>query len=91
VKVAFLAFFDAGEPAAATCHAPWVLIEAGVLPRRTVTFWPSLPTDLRVAGDTWVDEAVHLCTAGPNTLMTSRAPDDLPAFDEALARVLRHL
>jgi protease I len=106
VKVAFLAAPQGTEqrsltnpwqavheagPAAAICHAPGVLIEAGVLPRRIVTSWPSLRTDLRIAGDTWVDEPVHLCTAGPNTLMTSRAPDDLPAFDDALATVLRHL
>jgi protease I len=85
------AFFDAGKPVAAICHAPWLLIETGVLPGRTLTSWPSLRTDLRNAGATWVDEPVHLCTAGPNTLISSRSPDDLPAFDDALATVLRHL
>jgi protease I len=84
-------FFDRGRPVAAICHAPWTLIEADVVRGRTLTSWPSLRTDLRNAGATWVDEPVHLCTAGPNTLISSRSPDDLPAFDDALATVLRHL
>ncbi|MDL4770941.1 MULTISPECIES: type 1 glutamine amidotransferase domain-containing protein [Thermomonosporaceae] len=86
--VAFVkAFFDAGKPVAAICHAPWTLIEAGVVRGRTLTSWPSLRTDLRNAGATWVDEAVQICESGPNTLLTSRRPDDLDAFGEAAVRV----
>lgn len=75
-------FFDSGKPVAAICHAPWLLIEAGVVDGRTVTSWPSLRTDLTNAGATWVDEPVQVCTGGPNTLVTSRKPDDLDAFNE---------
>ena len=70
------AFFEAGKPVAAICHAPWTLIEAGVVDGRTLTSWPSLQTDLRNAGAEWVDEEVHV-DAG---LVTSRNPDDLDAF-----------
>ena len=70
------AFFEAGKPVAAICHAPWTLIEADVVDGRTVTSWPSLKTDLRNAGANWVDEEVHT-DAG---LVTSRMPDDLDAF-----------
>jgi protease I len=70
------AFFEAGKPVAAICHAPWTLIEAGVVEGRTLTSWPSLQTDIRNAGGTWVDEEVHT-DAG---LVTSRKPDDLEAF-----------
>lgn len=70
------AFFTAGKPVAAICHGPWTLIDAGVVHGRTLTSWPSLRTDLRNAGATWVDEEVHV-DAG---LVTSRKPDDLPAF-----------
>ncbi|MGW0809160.1 type 1 glutamine amidotransferase domain-containing protein [Nonomuraea sp. NPDC002799] len=76
-------FFDAGKPVASICHAPWTLIEADVVRGRTVTSWPSLRTDLRNAGATWVDQEVVICTAGPNTLVTSRKPDDLQAFCQA--------
>jgi protease I len=84
--VAFVrAFFEAGKPVAAICHAPWTLVEADVVKGRTVTSWPSVQTDLRNAGATWVDEQVISDTAGPNVLITSRKPDDLPAFcDEAV-------
>ncbi|MFJ8046027.1 type 1 glutamine amidotransferase domain-containing protein [Kitasatospora sp. NPDC096147] len=78
------AFFRAGKPVAAICHAPWTLIEADVVRGRTLTSWPSLRTDLANAGATWVDEPVRVCTDGPNTLVTSRKPDDLPAFGDAL-------
>ncbi|GAA0478982.1 type 1 glutamine amidotransferase domain-containing protein [Streptomyces sp. NPDC046215] len=82
--VAFVkGFFDAGKPVAAICHAPWTLIEADVVRGRTLTSWPSLRTDLRNAGATWVDEQVKVCTGGPNSLITSRKPDDLKAFCEA--------
>ncbi|MEV4114257.1 type 1 glutamine amidotransferase domain-containing protein [Nonomuraea sp. NPDC049695] len=77
------AFFDAGKPVAAICHAPWTLVEADVVRGRTVTSWPSLQTDLRNAGATWVDQEVMVCTGGPNTLVTSRKPDDLKAFCQA--------
>ncbi|MBK3564812.1 MULTISPECIES: type 1 glutamine amidotransferase domain-containing protein [unclassified Streptomyces] len=77
-------FFDLGRPVAAICHAPWTLVEAGVVPGRTLTSWPSLRTDIENAGGTWVDEQVRVCDDGPNTLVTSRKPDDLKAFCEAL-------
>jgi protease I len=76
-------FFDAGKPVAAICHAPWTLIEADVVRNRTTTSWPSLRTDLRNAGATWVDQEVVICEGGPNTLVTSRKPDDLKAFCQA--------
>jgi protease I len=79
--VAFVrGFFDAGKPVAAICHAPWTLIEAGVVRGRKVTSWPSLQTDLRNAGATWVDREVVV----DNGLVTSRKPDDLPAFNRKL-------
>ncbi|PSK86538.1 protease I [Murinocardiopsis flavida] len=82
--VAFVrAFFDAGLPVAAICHAPWTLIEAGVVANRTLTSYPSLRTDIVNAGGTWVDEAVCVDDKGPNTLVTSRNPNDLPQFDAA--------
>ena len=71
------AFFKEHKPVAAICHAPWTLIEAGVLEGRTITSWPSLQTDLRNAGATWVDEEVVV----DQGLVTSRNPDDLPAFN----------
>jgi protease I len=74
------AFFDAGKPVAAICHAPWLLAEADVVRGRTLTSWPSLRTDLTNAGALWRDEEVQVCEAGPNTLVTSRKPADLPAF-----------
>jgi deglycase len=67
---------EAGKPVGAICHGPWTLVEAGVLEGRTVTSWPSLKTDIRNAGGSWVDEEVHV-DAG---LVTSRKPDDLEAF-----------
>jgi deglycase len=72
--------FAAGRPAAVICHAPWTLVEAGLVRDRTLTSWPSLQTDIRNAGGIWVDARVRVCTAGPNVLVTSRKPDDLPAF-----------
>jgi protease I len=74
------AFFDAGKPVAVICHGPWTLVEADVVRDRTLTSWPSLQTDIRNAGGTWVDEEVKVCTSGPNTLISSRKPDDLKAF-----------
>ncbi len=78
------AFFDAGKPVAAICHAPWTLVEAGVVRGRRMTSWPSLQTDLRNAGAEWVDEEVVVDTSGASTLVTSRKPDDLKAFNAAL-------
>ena len=79
--VAFVtSFFDAGKPVAAICHAPWVLIEAGVVKGRRMTSWPSLQTDLRNAGAEWVDEEVVV----DGNLITSRNPDDLDAFGAAI-------
>jgi protease I len=69
-------FFEQKKPVAAICHGPWVLVEADVLRGRTITSWPSLQTDVRNAGGTWVDEQVHV----DNGLVTSRKPDDLDAF-----------
>lgn len=79
-------FFDDGKPVAAICHAPWTLIEADVLRGRTLTSWPSLQTDIRNAGGDWVDEQVVVCDAAPSTLVTSRKPDDLEAFNAALVK-----
>jgi protease I len=77
--VAFVrGFFEAGKPVAAICHAPWTLVEADVVRGRTLTSWPSLETDIRNAGGDWVDEEVHV----DEGLVTSRKPDDLPAFCE---------
>ena len=75
--VAFVrSIFEQGKPIAAICHGPWLLVEADVVRHRTVTSWPSLQTDLRNAGATWVDQEV-VCDEG---IVTSRRPDDLPAF-----------
>jgi protease I len=74
------AFFDAGKPVAVICHGPWTLVEADVLGGRTITSWPSVATDITNAGGSWVDEEVVVCTEGPNTLISSRKPDDLKAF-----------
>jgi protease I len=73
-------FFEAGKPVAVICHGPWTLVEADVVEGRRITSWPSVQTDLRNAGADWVDEEVVVCTGGPNTLISSRKPDDLPAF-----------
>jgi deglycase len=74
------AFFEAGKPVAAICHGPWTLVEADVVRGRTLTSWPSLKTDIENAGGEWVDEEVHV-DAG---LVSSRKPDDLPAFCDKL-------
>jgi protease I len=74
------AMFAAGRPVAAICHAPWTLIEADVVRGRTLTSWPSLRTDIRNAGGSWLDEQVVVCSSGPNVLVTSRKPDDLDVF-----------
>lgn len=75
--------FDAGKPVAVICHGAWILVEAGVLHGRTLTSWPSLKTDLHNAGASWVDEEVRV----DGQMVSSRKPDDLPAF----CRELVHL
>ncbi|HEU5485947.1 MAG TPA: type 1 glutamine amidotransferase domain-containing protein [Microlunatus sp.] len=79
-------FVESGRPVAAICHAPWTLIEADVVRGRRITSWPSLQTDLRNAGAEWVD--AELVTDG--NLITSRKPDDLPAFIGALLEAVNH-
>jgi protease I len=79
--------FENGKPAAIICHGPWILVEADLVRGRTLTSWPSLRTDIRNAGGNWVDAEVQVCEAGPNTLVTSRKPDDLPAFNSSLIEV----
>ena len=79
--VAFVkAFFEAGKPVASICHGPWTLIEAGVVKGVTLTSWPSLQTDLRNAGANWVDQEV----VTDKGLVTSRKPDDIPAFSKKI-------
>ncbi len=78
------AFVESGRPVAAICHASWSLIEADVLRGRTLTSWPSLQTDIRNAGGTWVDEEVVV----DGNLVTSRNPDDLPAFTAKLLEIV---
>jgi protease I len=73
-------FFEQGKPVAAICHGPWMLVEAGVVRDRTVTSWPSLQTDIRNAGGNWVDQEVVV----DQGLVTSRKPDDIPAFNKKM-------
>jgi protease I len=70
-------FFEQGKPVGVICHGPWTLVEAGIVKGRTITSWPSLKTDIENAGGTWVDEEVHV----DRGLVSSRKPDDLPAFN----------
>lgn len=73
-------FFSAGKPVAAICHGPWMLVETDAVRGRTVTSWPSLKTDIKNAGGNWVDkEVVH-----DNQVVTSRNPDDIPAFNREM-------
>lgn len=81
--VAFVTeFFNSGKPVGAICHGPWLLVEAGVVKKKTLTSWPSVRTDIRNAGGHWVDEEV--VTDG--NLTTSRKPEDLPAFNDRMIR-----
>jgi protease I len=77
-------FVESGKPVAVICHGPWSLVEAGVLEGRTLTSWPSLQTDIRNAGGTWVDEEVVV----DGNLITSRKPDDLPAFNAKIVELV---
>lgn len=77
-------FFESGKPVGAICHAPWTLIEAGVVKGKKMTSWPSLQTDLKNAGVDWVDEEVVV----DGNLITSRKPDDIPAFSKRLIATL---
>jgi protease I len=78
-------FFEQGKPVGAICHGPWTLVEAGVVHGRTLTSFPSIQTDIRNAGGNWVDEKVHV----DQGLVTSRQPDDLPAFCKKLVEEFR--
>ena len=80
---------DAGKPAAVICHGPWTVVEADRVRGRTLTSWPSLQTDIRNAGGTWIDEQVQVCTNGPNALISSRKPDDLDAFCSTLVKIFQ--
>ena len=77
-------FFEQAKPVGVICHGPWTLVEADVVRGRTLTSWPSVRTDLRNAGATWVDEEVHV----DEGLVSSRKPDDLPAFCAKLVEEL---
>ncbi len=79
--IAFVkAFFDAGKPVSVICHGPWTIIEAGAARGRRITSWPSLKTDLRNAGAEWVDQEAVV----DGNLVSSRKPDDIPAFNKAM-------
>jgi protease I len=80
------AFVSAGKPVAAICHGPWLLVEADGVRGKKLTSWPSLQTDLRNAGATWVDETV----VRDGTLVTSRKPDDLDAFNREIIGMFEH-
>lgn len=77
-------FVESGRPVAVICHGPWTLIEANAVRGRRLTSYPSVRTDIRNAGGEWVDEPVVVCDQGPNVLISSRSPGDLPAFCETL-------
>lgn len=79
-------FFDQDKPVAAICHGPWTLIEADVVRGRTITSWPSIKTDIRNAGGEWVDREVVV----DKGLVTSRKPDDIPAFNKKMIELFAH-
>jgi protease I len=83
-------FFDAGKPVAVICHGPWTIVEADRVRDRRITSWPSVKTDIRNAGGNWVDEEVVVDSNRGNTLISSRKPDDLPAFCSALVKEFAH-
>ena len=85
--IAFIRHFvDQRKPIAAICHGPWTLIEAGAVKGKKMTSWPSLQTDLRNAGANWVDQQV----VHDGNLVTSRKPDDIPAFNQEMVRLFAH-
>jgi protease I len=85
--VAFVkAFFDAGKPVSVICHGPWTIIEAGAARGRRIASWPSLQTDLRNAGAEWVDQEAVV----DGNLVSSRKPDDIPAFNKAMLDLFSH-
>ena len=85
VAVAFVkAFYEADKPIAAICHGPWMLVESGIARGHRLTSWPSLKTDIENAGAEWVDEEVMV----DDLLVTSRKPDDIPAFNRAFIKLL---
>lgn len=83
-------FVDQQKPIAAICHAPWVFINADRIREKNLTSYKSIRLDLENAGAIWVDEEVHRCNTGGWVLITSRDPDDLPAFNEAILKELEH-
>jgi protease I len=76
-------FHEAGKPMAVICHGPWVLVESGVVRGKRVTSWPTLETDIRNAGGEWVDEEVVV----DDNIVTSRKPDDIPAFNREMLKI----
>jgi len=85
-SVAFVRnFFDEDKPLAAICHGPWVLIDAGIAESKNLTSYPEIQDDMRAAGAEWIDQEVVI----DDKLITSRTPDDIPAFNEALLKALR--
>jgi protease I len=76
-------FHEAGKPMAVICHGPWVLVESGVVRGKRVTSWPTLETDIRNAGGDWVDQEVVV----DGNIVTSRKPDDIPAFNREMLRI----
>jgi protease I len=84
-----LRVFETGKPVAVICHGPWLLVEADLIRGRTLTSWPSLATDIRNAGGNWLDAEVQVCGNGPNSIVSSRKPDDLPAFCDQLVEVFQ--
>ncbi len=80
------AFFEADKPVAAICHGPWMVVEVGEADGRRMASWPSLKSDIRNAGGEWVDEPV----VNDGNLVTSRKPDDIPQFNEAMIRLFAH-
>lgn len=82
-----MAMFEKGKPVAAICHGAQTLVDGALVEGRTLTSWPSLQTDLRNAGATWVDQEVAVCRQGINTLVTGRRPEDLTAFCRTFTQV----
>jgi protease I len=85
-SIAFIRdFYATDKPLAAICHAPWTLIDAGIAESRNLTSWPEIQDDLKKAGAEWIDQEVVI----DEKLITSRKPDDIPAFNDALMKAMR--